>query len=90
MRLYESGAEGMREMEELGKIKYNIGEMLKKKQGDTLAQSLEVKFAERLNQIVTTTAATESSTPSPTEATSNPLMSKLGAFMGRQATQKAD
>ena len=32
MKFYEAGAQGMKEMEELSKIKYSIGELLKRRE----------------------------------------------------------
>lgn len=57
MTLHESSAANLKQMEELSKIQYSIGELLKKKQDDKLAQSVEVKFAETLNQLTGKQAA---------------------------------
>lgn len=40
-------------MEELTKIKYSIGELIKKREGIQMKDSIEAKFAQTLNRIVT-------------------------------------
>lgn len=63
-------------MEEMSKIKYSIGELIKKRNGIQMKDSIEAKFAQTLNRIVSS------------ENEQNPLMAKLGAHIGLKTQEK--
>lgn len=52
-KLYEEGSQGLKEMEELSKIKYSIGKLIEKRQEEQSKNSVEVRFAEALNTLST-------------------------------------
>jgi hypothetical protein len=72
-------------MDELSKIQYSIGELLKKKQEDHLAQSIEVRFAETLNQL-----STGNPIPENEAKPQNALLGKLGRHLGAVAHERVD
>lgn len=85
--MHDSSAVNMKEMEELSKIQYSIGELLKKKQDDKMAQSVEVKFAQTLNQLTSKENDRAPVEPPPPQ---NALLGKLSRHLGAVTHQKVD
>ena len=69
MLLFESqtALAQQREFDEMAKIKYSIEGLLKKRDQVTTMESVEARFAHRLNQIATTASSTPEYESRPSE-----------------------
>jgi hypothetical protein len=63
----------------LSKIKYSIEDMVRKRENIQMKESIEARFAETLNQIVSTNAGTDKE-----EREKSPLIAKIGTQLANK------